>query len=505
MKNRRLELGRNLFLFLLVIITFGYSITNSFVLNLAALQLSDTVTDGFHDYDEINHQPLLRRLQLASSRIGSGTIYARALILMRDPNSASIEIWDMLRENPTNDVLAISLDAAMGQDGHWEPFLDRYQSSGHFLWLGNSKTERLGILYSVLCKDLYDLGNLDSGTVACIRALSFSDNLSLAHLVLGRIAVIDQEYDRAIHEYRKALALMMGLETRDVYREFIDTSLAYFYSIDEHQSTDITVADNIAHYLRRRTVFAEASSEELPLLLITSEKIVADDDTIPKYRVDQRVNDHWSLIGINLTNSQLETDVRVDVTYYWEYRSVDVGPEARFIVRQEAIVRNLVPNAGFEWESSSLWGYPSLTYEAPWRLHKLASVIRDGTKTRTAEISATSEFPRAGIASLQIPLVRLPALFLVGGAIRAEEGACGSVALLWLRREISSVDYQYQRVIGCSQANDWQPLIRMVSAQTGASYVRIWLTNTVKGRVLFDDLFLLPQVEPISILADRMP
>jgi hypothetical protein len=217
----------------------------------------------------------------------------------------------------------------------------------------------------------------------------------------------------------------------------------------------------------------------------------------PEYKVGQKVNEDWVLVGYDLDEKSLERWSEITIWLYWlPSKPVEIKKPGWYRAGERWVevreVRNLVPNGGFEWDpkvgAAYPYGWPSGIYGAPLEFHELVIDERNGEKTKSARLSNSETHNRTSFASVKIP-VNPNAIYLQAGWIKSE-GGNGFLGRRWIGKIKEEQPYNF--VVGGVNAESWTHYAGIAKPLEGASSCRLWLLNFEStGKVYFDDILFI--------------
>ena len=222
----------------------------------------------------------------------------------------------------------------------------------------------------------------------------------------------------------------------------------------------------------------------------------------PEYKVGQKVNDDWVLVGYDLDEEALEMWSETTIWLYWlPSKPVEMKKPGWYRAGERWVevkgVRNLVPNGGFEWDPkvgpAYPYGWPSQIYKAPLECHELVVDERDGEKTKCARLRNSQTHQSTSLASIEIS-IEPNVIYLQAGWIKSE-GGNGYLGRRWLGKIKEKPPYNY--VVGGVRAESWTHYAGIAKPLEGATSCRLWLLNYKStGKVYFDDILFVELKAP---------
>jgi tetratricopeptide (TPR) repeat protein len=233
----------------------------------------------------------------------------------------------------------------------------------------------------------------------------------------------------------------------------------------------------------------------------------------PALRLDQSLDEGWTLLGITADEAALAADETAKVFFFWRgpqgsapgqaqdgWYSIDVGTWIHI-----ADVASLLPNGDFELMPDEIEtaGFP-LDYESgeP-AIGRLQLADRNGATTVILELNnaenADAATPTTGVTSSVLP-VDPQLLYLQTGWLHTSSGGNGVLGVFWGGEALPVGDETADFVVYGAQGDEWRQYARLLSPPDGAVSAQVTAYNLeAPGSVYLDDILLLPVVPPAAL------
>lgn len=218
------------------------------------------------------------------------------------------------------------------------------------------------------------------------------------------------------------------------------------------------------------------------------------DNTHPTIILNQQWDDQWLLWGLDVDEDELALGPYVYVTLYWQDLNRQ-GNENLSI--EHRLMRNLVPDAGFEWNMSVKgvrpYGYDALyksRYPYPYQV------------SRNGDEQVFCLFNNSGVVStgVQTEWFSRPLTFnrmIVAGQYQTLESGAATFGLRW--RDEANSEIKNIHVIAGEASPEWQTAAQIIQIPDQAREISLHLLqyNTV-GTACFDNLMMFVLEGPSS-------
>lgn len=332
--------------------------------------------------------------------------------------------------------------------------------------------------------------------------------------------------------------------------QYDDSSWAVSYlehvsALKERHSAAAYVAEDRARYLFGQAIQYEQTGK-LPEAVVALEEAVLQDerfipayyqllelyrqlraleklDTLlarlgmlaPEYEVNQEVRPGLMLLGYDLDERQLEADIPVSITLYWQLagltgeRSLSLTEYSGWQIYQYSSriyqagrVDNLVRNGGFEQALWSGVGIPNgfRPKYVPQPEDAVAQVLdyRGDGPSMVARIGPAS----AGLETHRIP-IQPDAWYLQAAWVKTEGGAGLHFGRWWERPTKGEPTYNY--AVRSGELPQWTYVSEVITSPSDSVRSEVWLLN-FGGLGYFDDVFFIRlPVEVVDWLIQSEP
>ncbi len=288
-----------------------------------------------------------------------------------------------------------------------------------------------------------------------------------AYYYLGRLSEESGAVDAAVNYYQKAIAL-------DEHLIFAYVALLRNYT-QSGQTTKVQLLKaRLAELRPRYLMSAQFGGSWQPT-------------AIP-------INDHWKLSGLDFDEMSLEDGSKVQVVLYW----LPIGniPQnldgSSYIMTDGQVLQivdlpNLVPNGGFEWDDTLGTMLPSgynrsFYTDEEFTQHRVETMLRDGTSSRVAVLTADERVPNSSFATNLIP-VNEGEIYLAGGEVRTQvtngqPWLIPSIGGRWIGDV--AVEGRVSFVAGNPNIETWTMYAGILKPAQGAKAFQMWLLNNVR-------------------------
>lgn len=294
-----------------------------------------------------------------------------------------------------------------------------------------------------------------------------------------------KQYDVSLDRYRRAIALSPSVWTDNILLGYYQT-LAHSHSLSERR-----VADRVMSWLSR--VAPRSEDDPYPASVLTSSVLAVQSGF---------ALDCWTLQSYRYDEQALAQGPWVPMSFTWR-RSTSVPPgeaEAAILV-QDHLASNLVPNGGFEWETSLIGHLPagwerSIYHEDRPEDRLVIYTQRDGIDTQVAKLNPPpSASASSSLTTLAIPVAPSHS-YLLSALIRSDPGGRSFLGYAWRSPDLTYIG-THSYVAGGIKVTTWNVYASVIHPPPGATYVEVWLhIQSGQGPGFFDNVLLVELQTP---------
>lgn len=234
----------------------------------------------------------------------------------------------------------------------------------------------------------------------------------------------------------------------------------------------------------------------------------------PEHVLRETVNPNWTLVGFSLIDEERTMiDGFGEMLVFWESNQMERNNLCSDCYHVNGYwieivsFRNLVPNAGFEWNpdrDNLPFGFPTRMYEG--QNSPVQERVERGATGRGTTVLILDNSPlhmRSGLSSFDIS-IEPGAAYLLGGWVKAEATSRAFLGCQML------IDNQRESIYNYAAAGiypeEWKYYVKLFAVPNNVHRCLLWLTNyNATGKASFDNILLTRVEAPSSGVGRQYP